>query len=172
MLSLEELFCRVDDCCQAFESQWQKQLAGMWSPASHPSPQLEFERNHDDSHWVHQLCYRNFKAYDQHKVQVKWACTFPGLVSYHRFVEWMPSTLVPLCAHLRSCFGNHSDISLFVNKIAKVRYCLLRPGPYHQHQLFPPVPVLKLKREVLYTPLTRQNFYLLPNCLENPRYWY
>ena len=26
MYSLEELFCRVDDFCQTFEPQWQKQL--------------------------------------------------------------------------------------------------------------------------------------------------
>jgi hypothetical protein len=37
----------------------------------------------------HQSCYRNFKAYYQDKVQVQWQGYFPGLVSYHRFVEWM-----------------------------------------------------------------------------------
>jgi hypothetical protein len=28
MLSLEELFCSVDDFCQSFEPQWQRQLLG------------------------------------------------------------------------------------------------------------------------------------------------
>ena len=36
---------------------------------------------------------------------------FPKLVSYNRFVEWMPSVLVPLCAYLRYCFGKCRGVS-------------------------------------------------------------
>lgn len=59
----------------------------------------------------HQSCYRNFKAYYHEKVQTEWASAFPGLVSYQRFIEWIPSTLVPMCAYLRSRFGSCSGIS-------------------------------------------------------------
>ncbi len=32
---------------------------------------------------------------------------FPGLVSYKRFVDYIPSALIPLCAYLKQCcFGN------------------------------------------------------------------
>jgi hypothetical protein len=70
MLSLEALFCPVDDVCRIFEPQWQQQMVcGYWQKA------------------------------------------FPGLVSYPRFLEWMPSTRMPLCAYLRLCFGSCSGIS-------------------------------------------------------------
>ena len=51
----------------------------------------------------HQSCDRNFKTYDHEKVQTEWADAFPELVSYQRFIKWIPSTLVPMCAYLRSC---------------------------------------------------------------------
>jgi len=59
----------------------------------------------------HQSCYRNFKTYYQEKVQTEWTDAFPDLVSYQRFIEWIPGTLVPMCAYLRSCFGSCSGIS-------------------------------------------------------------
>lgn len=59
----------------------------------------------------HQSCYRNFKTYYQAKVQTEWTDAFPDLVSYQRFIEWIPSTLVPMYAYLRSCFGSCSGIS-------------------------------------------------------------
>jgi transposase len=68
----------------------------------------------------HQSCYRNFKAYYQEKVQMEWAQAFPGLVSYQRFVEWIPGTLVPMCAYLRSCFGVCSGISFMDSTALKV----------------------------------------------------
>lgn len=80
----------------------------------------------------HQSCYRNFKAYFQDKVQVQWQAYFPGLVSYHRFVEWMPSTLLPLCAYLRSCFGSCTGISFLDSTSLKV--CHNRR--INQHRVF------------------------------------
>lgn len=38
-------------------------------------------------------------------VKQHWDSAFPGLPSYQRFVEWVPSTLVPLCVYLKHCFG-------------------------------------------------------------------
>jgi len=57
------------------------------------------------------LAYCNFKAYYQELVHPHFQADFPGLVSYRRFVEWMPSALLPLCAYVRSCFGACSGIS-------------------------------------------------------------
>ncbi len=63
---------------------------------------------------------RNFKTYYQEKVQAEWADAFPGLVSYHRFIEWVPGMLVPMCAYLRSCFGKCSGISFMDSTSLKV----------------------------------------------------
>lgn len=68
----------------------------------------------------HQSCYRNFKTYYQAKVRTQWASAFPGLVSYQRFIEWIPSTLVPMAAYLRSCFGQCSGISFMDSTSLKV----------------------------------------------------
>jgi transposase len=52
---------------------------------------------------------------------VYWRKEFPRLPSYQRFVEWMPSTLIPLCAYLKHCFGPCTGSS-FVDA-TKVQVC-------------------------------------------------
>lgn len=132
MTTLEELFCCVDDFCQVFEVQWQRQLL------SHGLQQRNRPRSLCLSEMMtiligfHQSSYRNFKAYYQQKVQQEWQEAFPGLVSYQRFVEWMPSTLLPLCAYLRFCFGECTGISFMDSTSLKV--CHNRR--IAQHQVF------------------------------------
>ena len=53
---------------------------------------------------------RNFKAFYQHHVWKHLRRAFPGL-SYGRFVELMPSTLIPLCSYLRQCQGTCTGIA-------------------------------------------------------------
>ncbi len=130
MLSLEELFCSVDDFCQHFEPQWERQLLG------HGLQQRKRERSLTLSEMMtiligfHQSCYRNFKIYYQQKVQTEWSAEFPKLVSYNRFIEWVPSTLIPLCAYLRSCFGTCRGISFMDSTGLKV--CHNRRIPQHK----------------------------------------
>jgi len=50
----------------------------------------------------HQSHYRDFKAYYTQHVLVHLRSEFPGLVSYTRFVELMPTALLPLCVYLHS----------------------------------------------------------------------
>lgn len=59
----------------------------------------------------HQSAYRNFKWFYTQLVCRYWHKAFPGLVSYNRFVEWIPSTLIPLSAYLRQCFGKCTGLS-------------------------------------------------------------
>ncbi|MBW4541654.1 MAG: IS982 family transposase, partial [Myxacorys chilensis ATA2-1-KO14] len=120
MLSLEELFCSVDDFCQTFEPQWKQQLLGFGLHTRNRSRGLRLSEIMTILIGFHQSCYRNFKAYYQEKVQTEWAQAFPGLVSYHRFVEWIPGTLVPMCAYLRSCFGKCSGISFMDSTALRV----------------------------------------------------
>jgi IS5 family transposase len=105
MPSLEELFCSVDDFCQIFEPQWQKQLLGHNLQIRKRERSLSLSEIMTILINFHQSCYRNFKIYYLDKVQNQWQSYFPRLVSYNRFVEWIPGTLVPLCAYLRSCTG-------------------------------------------------------------------
>jgi hypothetical protein len=60
----------------------------------------------------HQSYDRNFKAYSTEYVLERLRPEFPGLVSYHRFVEFIPSGLTPLCVYLRTrCLGTCTGIS-------------------------------------------------------------
>ena len=111
MLSLEELFCSVDDFCRGFEPQWQQQLLGYGLQMRQRPRSLSRSEIMTILIAFHQSCYRNFKTYYQEKVQTEWTDAFPDLVSYQRFIEWIPGTLVPMCAYLRSCFGSCSGIS-------------------------------------------------------------
>lgn len=120
MLSLEELFCSVDDFCQGFEPQWERQLLGNGLQRRKRARSLTLSEIMTILIAFHQSCYRNFKAYYQEKVQEQWSAEFPELVSYNRLIEWVPSTLIPLCAYLRSCFGTCSGISFMDSTSLKV----------------------------------------------------
>lgn len=120
MLSLEELFCSVDDFCTSFEPHWRQQLLGFGLQLRHRPRGLSLSEMMTILIGFHQSCYRNFKTYYQEKVQTEWADAFPGLVSYQRFIEWVPGTLVPMCAYLRSCFGKCSGISFMDSTSLKV----------------------------------------------------
>src|SRR5262245_58703428 len=110
-MSLLALFCAVDDFWQAFALQWRQSLLqagaaqrirkGCLSPSEVMTILIHF----------HQAPYRTFKAYYTQQVLGQWRAEFPGLVSYSRFVELIPSVLVPLCAYLDSCQGHCTGIS-------------------------------------------------------------
>ena len=58
------------------------------------------------------LCrFRDFKTFYTRFVQVHWKAEFPNLVSYQRFVEYIPSVLVLLFHYLASLRGSCSGIS-------------------------------------------------------------
>lgn len=111
MFSLEALFCSVDDFCQQFEPRWHQQLLSNGLVHRQRNRSLCLSEIMTILIGFHQSAYRHFKAYYTEKVQAQWRGAFPGLVSYGRFVEWIPSTLLPLCAYLRSCFGSCTGIS-------------------------------------------------------------
>ncbi len=120
MFSLEDLFCSVDDFCQSFEARWQRQLLADGLQHRRRKRSLCLSEIMTILIAFHQSSYRNFKAYYLEKVQAQRPSAFPGLVSYQRFVEWIPSALLPLCAYLRSCFGRCTGISFLDSTSLKV----------------------------------------------------
>jgi len=111
MLSLEALFCSVDDFCRTFEPQWQRKLLSDGLKHRNRPRKLTLSEILTIVIAFHQSAYRHFKAFYTEWVLVHWRDAFPGLVSYQRFIEWMPSTVLPLCAYLRQCFGTCTGIS-------------------------------------------------------------
>jgi hypothetical protein len=110
-MSLLELFCHVDDFWLQFGPQWERELLVTGAKHRRRAGQLCPSEIMTILVYFHQMRYRDFKTYYIQFVQVYLRSEFPHLVSYHRFVELMPSVLVPLCAYLRSCYGECTGIS-------------------------------------------------------------
>ena len=129
-MSLVELFCHVDDFCQAFEPAWirdrftpgRRRRAGQLCLSEIMTLLIWFHRSHD----------RTFKAFYQQHVCQHLQGAFPGVVSYGRFVELMPSALIPLEAYLRSCQGSCTGISF----IDSTPLAVCAASRKHQHRLF------------------------------------
>lgn len=102
-MNLLELYCYVDDFCQTFPP-----------------------------HSLHQMRFRDFKTYYFSDVLAHLHSEFPGVVSYNRFVELIPSALVPLCADLHRCYGDCTGIS-FIDS-APIAVCHNRR--IGQHRVF------------------------------------
>ena len=119
-MSLLELFCHVDDFCQRYP--------GLWTPLALPDGARHRQRARGLSLSevmtilivFHQTHYRNFKAFYTEHVQAHLQEEFPGLVSYGRFVEFMPATLLPFCAYFRICCGTCTGLSFVDSTVLAV----------------------------------------------------
>ncbi|MCL4303371.1 MAG: IS982 family transposase [Anaerolineae bacterium] len=102
-MSILELFCGVDDFCQLM-SRYEVPLQ-LGPPKRGPQPSLALSELMTIIIHFHQSHYRDFKAYYTQHVLQHLRAEFPGLVSYNRFVELMPTTVLPLCLYLVSRFA-------------------------------------------------------------------
>lgn len=87
MLSLNVLFCHVDDLCQAFEAQWHKHLLKYGGIKCVRTKSLCLSEIITILIAFHQNHYRNFKHFYLNQVKQHWCKAFPGLPSYQRFIE-------------------------------------------------------------------------------------
>jgi hypothetical protein len=110
-MSLLDLFCHVDDFCHVFLAQWETALLDHSVKCRRRTRSLSLSEIMTILIHFHQSHYRDFKAFYTRYVQVHLRSEFPGLVSYTRFVEFIPSAVVPLCVYLRHCQGTCTGIS-------------------------------------------------------------
>lgn len=116
-----ETFCDVDDFCQMFIEQWQKQLiengeikrrrACKLSPAEIITIIIHFHQSH----------YRDFKNYYLLYVSRHLKEYFPTLLSYTRFLGMTASVVIPMCSYLTSKLGKPTGIQ-FVDS-TKIEVC-------------------------------------------------
>jgi hypothetical protein len=112
MESLLELFVHVDDFCHAFLPSLEEHLLNNGAVKRHRARSLSVSEVMTILIHFHQSHYRNFKAYYKEHVLSHLRSEFPGLVSYTRFVDYMPSALVPLCAYFqKTCLGDCTGVS-------------------------------------------------------------
>ena len=129
-MSLLELFCAVDDFCRQLEPAWQRQQLA--SGLRQRTRQLSLSEIMTILIAFHCSGYRNFKTYYREQVGRHWRTEFPGLVSYTRFVEFRPSTPLPLCAYLRTCMGPCTGISF----VDSTPLAVCDTHRLHQHKVF------------------------------------
>jgi hypothetical protein len=132
MDSLLELFCHVDDFCKAFLPHWNKQLLSARRPRGR-RPGLCMSEIMTILIHFHQSNYRNFKAYYLEYVMTHLRNEFPGLVSYNRFVELIPSVIMPLTHYLRhACLGTCTGITF----IDSTTLAVCKNPRIHYHKTF------------------------------------
>ena len=99
-MSLLEIFCDVDDFMLIFDD-WLKKHALTQAPSPRGrKAALSMSEVMTIIIWFHQSHYRDFKAFYQAYVCQHLRAEFPNLVSYNRFVELIPGTLLPMCVYM------------------------------------------------------------------------
>jgi hypothetical protein len=115
------VFCVIDDFCKLFEPHWQQHLLAVAPRERQRRSRLCLSEVLTIMVGFHLSGYRTFKGYYTEHVLPHQFHYFPTLVSYPRFVEWMPSALVPLCVLLTTRFGRCRGIS-FIDS-TKISVC-------------------------------------------------
>lgn len=131
-MSLLELFCEVDDFWQAHEAEFRQRVVAAKGRGRKRAGEMHSSEIMTILIHFHQSQYRHFKAYYTKYVQIALCSEFPKLVSYNRFVELMPTMLVPLCAYLNEHFGQCSGISY----IDSTRLAVCHNKRIHAHRVF------------------------------------
>lgn len=102
-------FCFVDDFCKEFEPEWHKALIEGKARAKNSCKTMTLSEIMTILVWFHLSGGRCFKHFYLSLLQYN-KSAFPGLVSYNRFVELMPMTLVPLVGLFQASRGTWSGI--------------------------------------------------------------
>jgi hypothetical protein len=130
-MTLLELFCDVDDFCQAWNAVQTPVLPRRTGQRVRQPRLSESEIMTIVIHF-HQSGYRDFKDYYTKEVQVHLRAEFPGVVSYSRFVTLMQRVVVLLWAYAQANCGMCTGIS-FVDSTA-LRVCTNRR--INRHKVF------------------------------------
>jgi Transposase DDE domain len=132
-LDLTQIFCDIDDFYQVLSHVGEavpklpydgeaKQYRSKLSLSEVTSIVIAF----------HGSGFRTFKAFYTLQVLPHWKNAFPDLVSYNRFVELMPWSLMGLLYFLNTCAGEMTGIS-FVDSTS-LEVC--HPKRMHSHKVF------------------------------------
>jgi hypothetical protein len=111
----DAVYCSVDDFCKLFLRHSSRRVDD-GKPHRNRSSQLSLSEMLTIMIGFHVTRFRDFKTY------YLWLLAdrrrdFPNLVSYQRFVEWMPSLVAPMAAYLTFRFGDDTGIA-FVDSTA------------------------------------------------------
>ena len=121
MDNLVETFCSIDDFCGLFIPQWEQTLIEDRSRKRRRCGRMTQSEIMTIIISFHQSHFRNFKNYYLCHVMKHLKSDFPQLLSYTRFIEVMPSVIIPLSSYLTTQFGKPTGIA-FVDS-TKISVC-------------------------------------------------
>ncbi len=128
--SILPLFVDLDDFCQSFEPTFRTKQLESGTVQRHRKSALALSEVMTIIVWFQQSGYRTFKDYYRKEVCQHLRAEFPNLVSYNRFVELMPTALVPLCYYLQTRKGETVGIA-FIDSLP-IAVCHNRRIPSHK----------------------------------------
>jgi hypothetical protein len=110
-MEIEKLFWEIDDFCQEFSPKFEARLISHEIKKRNRKSRLCLSELMTIIVYFHHSNYREFKHYYQKHICQNYQSSFPQLVSYQRFVELMPSALIPLIYYLNTRKGCDTGIS-------------------------------------------------------------
>jgi hypothetical protein len=131
-MSLDDLFCDVDDFCRLFLPDWHRQQLQHGERKRRRSCRLVLSEIMTILIHFHQSHYRDFKAFYWLHVCRHLADAFPQRLSYNRFVALIPTALVPLCVYLQTRKGQATGIA-FIDATSLV---VCHNRRIHSHPVF------------------------------------
>ena len=131
-MSLEDLFCDVDDFCRVFLPAWHRRLLADGTRQRRRASRLTLGEIMTILIYFHQAQYRNFKAFYLLHLCQHCRGEFPDLLSYNRFVALIPAALMPLCIYLHNRRGQDTGIA-FIDATSLV---VCHNRRIHSHKVF------------------------------------
>jgi Transposase DDE domain len=108
-MDILSVFCHIDDFCRRFEPAWQRHLLASTAKKRNRPSRFSLSEIMTILVLFHDPHYRTFKHFYLRQVREHWQAEFPALPSYSRFVELIPTVLLPLRAYRqtrqRTCTG-------------------------------------------------------------------
>jgi Transposase DDE domain len=131
-MDIVTIFCDIDDFCRSLLTSEHLQLPTHSVPQKSRSSSLSLSEVMTILVWFHASHYRTFKHFYLGSVLTGKRAEFPGLPSYSRFVELIPTTLLPLCAYVQTRKGQPTGLP-FIDSLP-IRVCHNRR--IHSHKVF------------------------------------
>jgi Transposase DDE domain len=131
-MDIVTIFCDIDDFCRHLLTAQYPQLEAPSGQKKHRSQGLTLSEVMTIVVFFHASHYRTFKHFYLAHMLLQRRGEFPALPSYTRFVEQIPTTLLPLCAYLQTRKGPITGIQ-FIDSLP-IRVCHNRR--IHSHKVF------------------------------------
>ena len=110
MAAIEEIFCEIDDFCKEFFPVFERGLLPAAGARRRRAVRMSASEIMTILVLFHLSHYRDFKNFYLDCVLRRMQGSFPGLLSYNRFVELQGRVFPAFCAFMKAKAGRHTDL--------------------------------------------------------------